>query len=187
MLEPPLQGNYVRLEPLTPARYPLILAGLEPDIFSYMNPDPLRDPEALRSGSITLPEARKPFVIVAGEHVAGSTSVYVINESSRTFEIGGTWVKRAFQGTKVNAEAKYLLLGYLFETCSAIRVQLRTHNANVQSKRATEKLGLTHEGVIRSESIFKDGGLRDTALYSAIAAEWPVLKASLRCKLYGDE
>ncbi len=164
----------------------MMLAGLEPDIFTYMNPDVLRDPEALRSGAITLPEAHKAFALVSGTYFAGSTSFYVLSGDSRTFEIGNTWVKRAFQGTKVNAEAKYLLLEYLFETCHAIRVQIRTHNANARSKRAIKKLGLVQEGVIRNESIFKDGSLRDTAIYSAITSEWPGLKVALRSHLYGS-
>lgn len=186
MLEPPLQGNYVHLERLAPHHYPVILAGLEPDIFTYMNPDVLRDSEALRSGAISLPEARKAFALVSGAYFAGSTSFYVLSEANRTFEIGNTWVKKVYQGTKVNTEAKYLLLEYLFESCHAIRVQIRTHNANACSKRAIEKLGLIQEGVIRNESIFKDGSLRDTALYSAITSEWPGQKVALRSNLYGN-
>lgn len=181
-----LQGKYVRLEPLLPHHYRTILDGLEPDIFTYMNHDSVRSAEALKSGKLELKPTRKPFVTFAEPSgaFAGSTSLYVVNEASRTFEIGGTWVKKAFQGTKLNAEAKYLMFEYAFEAWRAIRVQIRTHNLNRRSKAAIEKLGITKEGVVRSESIFTDGTLRDTALYSVIEAEWPSVKAKLRRDLY---
>lgn len=179
-----LQGNFVRLEPLEPHHYPILLEGLEPDIFTYMKPDALRDSDKLRAGNITLPETRKAYVLLSEGQFAGSTSLYVL-QAERTFEIGNTWVKKAFQGTKVNTEAKYLLFKHLFEDCHAIRVEIRTHDAKMRSKRAIEKLGLVQEGVIRSESVFKDGTPRDTALYSAIASEWPGLKAALFDRLYG--
>lgn len=182
-----LRGSYVRLEPLTTHHYLTILNGLEPDIFTYMNLDPLRDAEALQSGVLDLKSTRRSFGTFAepSGDFAGSTSLYLVNETSRTFEIGGTWVRKAYQGTQVNTEAKYLMFEYAFEVWRAIRVQIRTHNLNVQSKRAIDKLGITYEGVVRSESVFHNGTLRDTALYSVIASEWLPLKEKLRGDLYG--
>ena len=152
-----LQGRFVRLEPLTPVHYPQLLAGLEPDIFTYMNPDPLRNPDSLKAGNISVKPTRLLFVIInlADGNLAGFTSLYLVREDSRTAEIGGTWVKKAYQGTKVNLESKYLLFKHAFETWQTIRVQIRTHDENVQSKRALGKLGLLKEGIIRNESIFQ--------------------------------
>lgn len=184
-----LTGQFVRLEPLTPAHYPLILAGLEPEAFTYMNPDPLRSPEALAAGTVLadIKRTRLAFVTInlADGRLAGSTSFYLLREDSRTVEIGGTWVKRAYQGSCVNTEAKYLMFKHAFEVWQTIRVQIRTHDKNVQSKRALGKLGLVKEGVIRNESIFKDGNYRDTALYSVIKSEWAETKGRLEHHLYG--
>ncbi len=80
-----------------------------------------------------------------------------------------------------------MLLEHLFETRHAIRVQMRTHNANTQSKRAIQKLGFVLEGIIRNESIFSDGSLRDTALYSVVKDEWPQVKRLLQDRLNWDE
>lgn len=182
-----LTGQHVRLEPLEARHFPLLLVALEPDIFTYMNPDPLRDPEILKKGVLpeSLNPSRRPFVTfdIADGELAGSSSLYLVRPESRTFEIGGTWVKKVYQGTQVNTEAKYLMLRYAFEVWQAIRVQIRTHDKNERSKRATEKLGLVKEGVIRNESIFRDGRYRDTAIYSVIRAEWPEVKARLEEKI----
>jgi N-acetyltransferase len=185
-----LVGNYIRLEPLETRHYPLILQALEPDVFTYMNLDPLRDPTALKEGNV-LEQIHKlskriPLITysLADNQLAGSTSFYLVREDSRTIEIGGTWVKRKYQGTQVNVEAKYLMFKHAFEQWKAIRVQLRTHNLNERSKRAIEKLGIVKEGIIRNESIFHDGSYRDTALYSVIESEWEQIQNLLKRRLY---
>jgi len=131
---------------------------------------------------------RMPFVTVSkqDEKVIGSTSFYLLSEASRTVEIGGTWLKKAYQGKNINTEAKYLMFKHAFETWHCIRVRIRTHDKNEQSKRAIEKLGAYKEGVIRNESIFKDGSYRNTALYSVINSEWQDVKDSLKQRLYSS-
>lgn len=177
----------MRLEPLTLAHYPVLLAGLEPDLFLYMYPHPLRDAGALKDGSAKPRVNQQVYVSFDQKSgsFAGSTSLYTLNSEAPTFEIGSTWVKKAFQGTKLNLESKYLLLRHCFADLSAIRVQIRTHNANLRSKRAIEKLGLTLEGIVRHEGVMPDGSIRDTALYSAINSEWPALQRGLEQQLYG--
>ena len=100
--------------------------------------------------------------------------------------MGGTWVRKQYQGTHVNTEAKYLMFKHAFEVWQTIRVQIRTHDKNERSKRAIEKLGAVKEGVVRNESIFHDGSYRDTALYSVIDSEWSAVRTSLERRLYGS-
>jgi len=73
---------------------------------------------------------------------------------------------------------------HAFELWKTIRVRIRTHDANEQSKKSIEKLGLFKEGVIRNESIFHDGSYRDTAMYSVIDSEWSDVKEFLEKRLY---
>jgi N-acetyltransferase len=189
-----LEGQYVRLEPLEPRHYPFILDALEPDIFTYMNLDPLRNPKALTERTVLeqiskTSSKRLPFITynLANNQIAGSTSFYLVREDSRTIEIGGTWVKKKYQGTHVNTEAKYLMFQHAFEIWKTVRVQIRTHNLNEQSKRSLEKLGAVKEGIIRHESLFHDGTYRDTALYSVIDSEWLGIKSLLEQRLYTHE
>jgi hypothetical protein len=46
---------------------------------------------------------------------------------------------------------------------------------NEKSRRAAERLGFTFEGIFRQAIVYK-GRSRDTAWYSVIDAEWPVLR-----------
>jgi RimJ/RimL family protein N-acetyltransferase len=54
---------------------------------------------------------------------------------------------------------------------------------NVRSQAAIEKLGAVREGVLRSHMIVQEGRVRDSVLFSIIAAEWPATKATLEARL----
>jgi RimJ/RimL family protein N-acetyltransferase len=62
---------------------------------------------------------------------------------------------------------------------------LKTDARNVRSQRAIERLGAVKEGALRKYQIMGDGFVRDTVMYSIIAAEWPVVKARLEGLLNG--
>jgi N-acetyltransferase len=102
-------------------------------------------------------------------------------------EIGFTWLAASAQGAGVNAEAKLLLFTYAFETLGVARVDLKTDARNERSRRAIEALGARLEGVLRSWSPSwvpgEEGLLRDSAMYSVIAAEWPAVKAALAARV----
>jgi RimJ/RimL family protein N-acetyltransferase len=102
-------------------------------------------------------------------------------------EIGWTWLAASAQRTGINAEAKLLLLEYAFETMGVVRADLKTDARNEQSRRAIERLGARFEGVLRnwsqSHAPGEEGLLRDSAMFSVIAPEWPATKATLRRRL----
>jgi N-acetyltransferase len=102
-------------------------------------------------------------------------------------EVGATWLAASAQRTGINTEAKLLLLEHAFETLNVARVDLMTDARNERSRRAIAGLGATFEGVLRNWSPSRvpgeDGLLRDSAVFSVIAAEWPAVKAVLRERL----
>lgn len=102
-------------------------------------------------------------------------------------EVGWTWLAASAQGTGINAEAKLLLFSYAFETLGVARVDLRTDARNERSRRAIERSGARFEGVLRSWSPSRvpgeEGMLRDSAMFSVIAAEWPDVKSALGARL----
>jgi RimJ/RimL family protein N-acetyltransferase len=53
----------------------------------------------------------------------------------------------------------------------------------VQSRRAIERLGAQLDGVLRAHQRLPDGSLRDTAVYSITAAEWPTIRTHLEFQL----
>ena len=113
----------------------------------------------------------------------GVSAYFEVRPEHRSLEIGNTWIARQFQRTKINPEAKFLMLTHAFEELGAIRVELKTDARNRQSRRGIEKLGAKREGILRSHMIMPDGHIRDTVVYSITAAEWPNVKESLIARL----
>jgi RimJ/RimL family protein N-acetyltransferase len=102
-------------------------------------------------------------------------------------EIGGTWLAASAQRAGLNVEAKLLLMGYAFERLGVVRVDLKTDARNERSRRAIAALGAQFEGVLRSWSpsyaLGEEGSLRDSALFSVLASEWPAVKVTLTNRL----
>jgi N-acetyltransferase len=94
-------------------------------------------------------------------------------------EIGWTWLTPSAQRTAINTEAKRLMLAYAFETWGVERVTLKTDARNVQSRAGIERLGARLDGLLRAHMPAADGGVRTSAFYSILAAEWPAVRARL--------
>jgi N-acetyltransferase len=118
----------------------------------------------------------------AGEAV-GMTTYMNIDAINRRVEIGSTWYRKAAQRTDLNTRCKLLLLGHAFETLDCIAVEFRTHVFNRQSRAGIERLGAKLDGILRSHQVAPNATLRDTCVYSIIAAEWPTVRAHLEFQL----
>lgn len=70
-----------------------------------------------------------------------------------------------------------------FETLGLNRIELKLDATNQRSWRAVERLGAKYEGTFRQHMVMPDGRLRDTAYFSVIRPEWPVVKAGLDSRL----
>jgi RimJ/RimL family protein N-acetyltransferase len=129
-------------------------------------------------------ESMLPFTVLdAAGQIAGMTSYMNIDNLNRRVEIGSTWYARRVQRTPLNSECKLMLMRHAFETLGCIAVEYRTHRLNTQSRRAIERLGAQLDGILRSHQISANGTLRDTAVYSIVAAEWPTVRAHLEFQL----
>lgn len=126
-----------------------------------------------------------PFAVIdnASGKAVGMTTYMNIDAPNRRVEIGSTWYRKSVQRTRINTECKLLLLGHAFEALNCIAVEFRTHFFNHQSRRGIERLGAKLDGILRSHSIQPNGTLRDTCVYSIVAAEWPTVKAHLTYQL----
>ena len=125
-----------------------------------------------------------PFTVFdASGRIAGMTTYMNIDAANRRVEIGSTWYAKRVQRTPLNTEAKLLLLGHAFERLDCIAVEFRTHFFNRKSRQAIERLGAKMDGILRSHQIGANGTLRDTVVYSIVAAEWPAVKQHLTFSL----
>jgi RimJ/RimL family protein N-acetyltransferase len=117
----------------------------------------------------------------------GMTGYWNVDAPNRHVEIGGTWYRKSMQRTALNTECKLMLLTHAFETLGCICVELRTHFLNHQSRRGIERLGAKLDGILRNNQIMPNGSIRDTCVYSIIAADWPTVKTHLTFKLSQPE
>lgn len=189
-----LEGRHVLLSPMTRARADAIAAALgeaaadgsmwESKVTTIPRPEGARAYVDVALAELDA-GVSMPFVTIdrASGRTVGSTRYMSIEAPHRRLEIGTTWIGKSFQRTVINTEAKYLMLRHAFETLRCIAVDLRTHEKNLQSRVAIERLGAKLDGLLRNHRIMPDGGLRNTATYSIIDSEWPEVKARLEARL----
>jgi RimJ/RimL family protein N-acetyltransferase len=187
-----LQGEHVRLEPLTPDHAPaLALAVQEGQLWQLWYtaiPTPAQMAQEIeRRLGLQAQRSMLPFAVIhptRGEAV-GMTTFMNIDEANRRVEIGSTWYALNVQRSALNTEAKRMLLAHAFESWDCIAVEFRTHWHNRQSRQAIERLGAKLDGVLRSHQVNAQGLLRDTCVYSILASEWPTVRAHLDHQLRG--
>ncbi|WP_424974003.1 GNAT family N-acetyltransferase [Dinoroseobacter sp. S124A] len=125
-----------------------------------------------------------PFCVLDAEgRPAGSTTYCSPDAENRRVEIGYTWYAKRVQRSAVNTACKRMLLGHAFETLDCIAVEFCTHVLNTPSRRAIERLGAKLDGIRRAHRIMPNGTIRDTAVYSITAPEWPAIRAHLDWQL----
>jgi RimJ/RimL family protein N-acetyltransferase len=114
--------------------------------------------------------------------LVGTSTLGDFDETREHAHIGWTaWDPRVW-GTAVNPEAKLMMLGLAFDSGFG-RVKLQADALNARSRAAIEKLGGQFEGIVRRDSLRADGSWRDTAVYSVIVDEWPLVRAGLIARL----
>lgn len=189
---PVLENEFVRLEPLSPAHRDDLMRAVEVERlwkawYTHI-PSPDRMGETIAQRLALREEGKMlPWAVIdpASDAAVGRTTYLNLDPANRRLEIGSTWLGRAVQGTRVNPASKLLLLGRAFEDLGCIAVEFRTHWHNRQSRAAIEKLGAKRDGVLRNHTIFENGTVRDTVVYSIIDGEWPTVRFGLEQRLRG--
>lgn len=184
-----LTGTHVVLAPLSQTHAPALReASADGDLHrlwytSIPTPDGM-EAEIDRRLALQKAGSMLPFcVMTPDEHPVGMTTFMNIDATNRRVEIGSTWYRKAVQRSPLNTEAKRLLLSHAFDKLDCLAVEFRTHFMNRQSRRAIERLGAKLDGVLRSHMLGPNGTIRDTAVYSIIASEWPAVRENLSWQL----
>lgn len=118
--------------------------------------------------------------------VVGTTSYLEASAEDARLEIGFTVHAPDVWATAVNPETKLALLTHCFEVLRAGRVQLKTDVRNTRSQRAIERLGAQYEGTLRRYQRRSDRTVRDTAMFSVTAEDWPLVRARVTERLSTD-
>jgi RimJ/RimL family protein N-acetyltransferase len=184
-----LRGRHVALIPLR-AEHEAALADAVRDgelwkLWYTMIPPPEKmGTEIARRLELQAKGSMLPFTVLdATGTPVGMTTYMNIEADKPRVEIGSTWYAKRVQRSALNTEAKRLLLAHAFEVLGCLAVEFRTHRFNTASRRAIERLGAQLDGMLRAHQRTADGALRDTAVYSITAAEWPTVRTHLDFQL----
>ncbi|POH57366.1 GNAT family N-acetyltransferase [Arthrobacter glacialis] len=190
-----LRGKYVTLEPLSMSHHDgLVAAASDGELWnlwytSVPRPEAMKDEIERRLAAQEI-GSMVPFTTrlndpVTGEagKIIGMTTYCNINAELPRLEIGYTWNAASSQGSGTNPDSKRLLLAHAFETLGCVAVEFNTHWMNFQSREAITRLGAKQDGVLRAHRRMPDGSLRDTVVFSILAAEWPQVRSGLDHRL----
>ncbi|GAA1678891.1 acetyltransferase [Citricoccus zhacaiensis] len=112
----------------------------------------------------------------------GMTTFLNVDHNIPRLEIGATWNAASVSGTGTNAESKLLMMTQAFDVWGVAAVEFRTDWMNNPSRGAIERLGAKLDGVLRQQAQ-RDGYVRDTAVYSVVAAEWAAVRKGLEFRV----
>jgi RimJ/RimL family protein N-acetyltransferase len=201
-----LEGEVVRLEPLSSGHVPALVAAAALDRANYQwayTPDGLEQmtdyvddalAKAASGAQVAFATVRKD---PDGTHeVVGATrfcemafwqwppgASHQRHGIPDVVDIGNTWLSGPAQRTPVNTEAKLLMMTHAFEVWEVHRVALQTDVRNTRSWAAIERIGGQLDGIMRADRPGSDDTVRTSARFSVVAAEWPEVKARLQARL----
>jgi len=188
---PTLEGELVRLEPMTAAHEDALWeASRDARTWQWLSvaqPQTRAQMRAYLDAALASADAgtELPLVTVGREdgRVLGSTRFLALRPEHRSVEIGWTWLTPAAWGTGANVEAKLLMLGHAFDHWRCLRVELKTDARNERSRGAMAALPAQFEGIHRKHLLVRGGERRDSAWYSVLDDEWPAVRANLLRRL----
>ena len=199
-----LEGRFVRLEPLSVAHIPGLVAAAAASRETYgftLVPRDEAEARAYVASALAEQEAGRALPLATIDRgagrVVGSTRLFNIEywpwppgnvnqrgaERPDVVEIGWTWLAASAQRTPINTEAKLLMLAHAFDEWRVHRVSLMTDARNQRSRNAILRLGARFDGVLRAARPASDGTIRDTAAFSILDSEWPAIRTRLSTRL----
>jgi ribosomal-protein-serine acetyltransferase len=102
--------------------------------------------------------------------LCGAIRVKDIDHDDRKAKIG-YFIGSQFQGKGIVTSSVRAVLAHCFESLGLNRVELRCAAGNAQSMRVAERLGFTHEGLLRQDE-FLNGVFVDQHVYSLLRNEF---------------
>ncbi|MCV4341629.1 GNAT family N-acetyltransferase [Pseudomonas capsici] len=189
-----LEGRFIRLEKLDPARHAddlwLVLNGpdSDPKLWDYLPYGPFNEREAFDAWLHRHASDTDPWFYSVVDQNTGVTegliSLMSIVAAHGRIEIGHVTFGARMQRTPKGTEAIYLLAREAFALGNR-RLEWKCNANNARSKRAADRFGFSYEGLFRQHMVAK-GVNRDTAWYSILDSEWPALQKAFEAWLAVD-
>lgn len=185
----PLDGRYVRLQPLDPAVHgddlwwALQGPDADPLLWDYLPYGPFADRPAFDAWLAANAASADPlfFAVIerSGQRAVGLLSFLRITPKDGCIEIGHIAFGRAMQRSPASTEAVYLLAELAMGRLGYRRLEWKCNALNARSMRAAERLGFVYEGTFRQHMVVK-GHNRDSAWFSLLDKEWPRCQAAFQ-------
>jgi RimJ/RimL family protein N-acetyltransferase len=180
-----LQGQYCVLEPLNADRHAALLYRAfegHDHVWDYLPYGPFSSSSQYHRWVRDVAARDNPFFYaiksLETDEFVGVASYLRINPAAGSIEVGHINMSPALQQTRAATETMYLMMKWAFEA-GYRRYEWKCNAANLASRRAAQRLGLSYEGVFRQHLVVK-GQNRDTAWFAAIDAEWPALDEAFK-------
>jgi RimJ/RimL family protein N-acetyltransferase len=179
-----MEGRYVRLEKLDPARHAdgLFDASAQPDSdqrFRWLPNVPPTDRAVFRTWVEQSAASEDPlfFAVIdkATGKVAGRQTFMRMDPANGVAEIGHIYWGPLVSRKPAATEALYLFARHLFDDLGYRRFEWKCDNENAPSKRAALRFGFRHEGAFHQHLIIK-GKNRDTAWFAMLDKDWANLR-----------
>lgn len=181
-----MEGRYVRLEPLDPARHGdgLFVAATEGDaearfrwLYDTLPADRASFDAWLQEAAVSDDPLHFAIIDKASGEPVGRQTLMRIEPAHGVIEIGNIHWGPRMQRSRLSTEAQYLFACAVFDELGYRRYEWKCNDRNEPSKQAAVRFGFQPEGVFRQHLIVK-GENRDTAWFSILEKEWPALKAA---------
>ena len=180
----PMEGRFVRLEPLDPAVHAegLFEASTTPDAgerFRFLSdfPPPNRAifDEWIAKAASTVDPMMFVLIDKATDKIGGRQSFMRIDTANGVIEVGNILWTGLVARRPAATEAIYLFARHIFDELGYRRFEWKCNDLNEPSKRAAVRFGFRAEGVFRNHMVIK-GENRDTAWYAMTDDDWPVIR-----------
>ena len=175
-------GRFCRIEPLDAEKHgPALYAAQALDAkganWTYLPHHPPANAQEYQQRLEQQQASRDPLFYTildqTGEPV-GTASYLRIQPDLGSIEVGYIHFTPRMQRGPLSTEAMYLMMRHVFVNLGYRRYEWKCDSLNAPSRKAALRLGFTFEGVFRQDRVVK-GRNRDTAWYSILDKEWPIL------------
>jgi RimJ/RimL family protein N-acetyltransferase len=177
-----MEGDYCRVEPLAAERHAAELfrafAGAGEN-WTYLPQTPPTDlsgykawVEQVEAGSDPLFHA---LIDKRSGRAEGVAALMRIDTANGVIEVGNINYGPALKRSRVATEAMFLFARRVFDELGYRRFEWKCDSLNAASRRAAQRYGFTFEGIFRQAVVYK-GRNRDTAWFSIVDREWPLLR-----------
>jgi len=181
-----LKGRQCRLEPLQIRHNDDLFAayGRTPDTrdWTYLSVGPFSQRHIFREYIEQSAAQTDPlhFAVIdlASEQAVGTLALMRQKPKHGVVEIGFVAFSSVLQRSFMATEAQFSLMTYVFDQLGYRRYEWKCDSLNQRSVNAAKRLGFQYEGTFRQAMVYK-GRNRDTAWFSIIDKDWPLVKAAL--------